>query len=317
MDLINFLKDLNIINSCKRRRLSLWQCPQFIFLLMGLLIIFSLLLAYFLANRYISDPLIVNSLVFVLALVLMILNYLITNSFEKLAEVLKIKSDFISIVSHQLRTPLASLRWSFDALDKRLGPNLQNEIAEYLNLLKENVEKMNELVASLLIVSRIEEGRLPSLPEPFDLGQLLEKVISNFRIYAQAKEIKIDFLKENNLPPALADPRQIEQVMSNLLDNALKYSQERTLVQVRLIKFGKFLKCEVEDQGFGINRAEQKYLFNKFFRGESAFRAQTSGSGLGLFIAKSIVERNGGQMGFFSKQGAGSIFWFTLPTKIN
>jgi signal transduction histidine kinase len=315
MDLINFLKELNIINSCRRRRLALWQCPQFIFLLMGLLIISSLLLTYFLANRFISDPLIVNSLVFALALVLMILNYLITNSFEKLAEVLKIKSDFISIVSHQLRTPLASLRWSFDAIDKRLSPNFQKEIAEYLNLVKENVEKMNELVASLLTVSRIEEGRLPALPEAFDLGQLLEKVINNFKIYAQAKEIKIEFFKETNLPLALADPQQIEQVISNLLDNALKYSRERTSVQVRLIKFGKLLKCEIEDQGFGINKAEQKYLFNKFFRGESAFRAQTSGSGLGLFIAKSIVERNRGQMGFVSKPGFGSIFWFTLPAK--
>ena len=313
MDFKNILSQLNILAQCKRYGLSLWQCPQFLFLIMGIIIIGSTLTAYAIGTRYIEEPELVALIVLLITAILFIIAVIITRSFERLAEASRMKSEFISVVSHQLRSPLSNLRWAIELLmSGRLG-KIEEKQTEYFRILKENSGRMGELVSDLLIVSRIETATLPQKRKEISLEDLIKKLISEFKPFAQASNVEIEFKSEENLPKILADPSQIRLVVENLLDNAVRYIKDRGKVKMLLSRRGQNLYFEIEDNGVGIPKEDQKYIFQKFFRSENILRYQTQGSGLGLYISKAIIERSGGKIGFKSQEGVGSTFWFTLP----
>ena len=315
MDFKNILSQLNILAQCKRYGLSLWQCPQFLFLIMGIIIIGSTLTAYAIGTRYIEEPELVALIILLITAILFIIAVIITRSFERLAEASRMKSEFISVVSHQLRSPLSNLRWAIELLmSGRLG-KIEEKQTEYFRILKENSGRMGELVSDLLIVSRIETATLPQKRKEISLEDLIKKLISEFEPFAQASNVEIEFKSEENLPKILADPSQIRLVVENLLDNAVRYIKDRGKVKMLLSRRGQNLYFEIEDNGVGIPKEDQKYIFQKFFRSENILRYQTQGSGLGLYISKAIVERSGGKIGFKSQEGVGSTFWFTLPIK--
>jgi len=313
MDFKNILSQLNILAQCKRYGLPLWQCPQFLFLIMGIIIIGSTLTAYAIGTRYIEEPELVALIVLLITAILFIIAVIITRSFERLAEASRMKSEFISVVSHQLRSPLSNLRWAIELLmSGRLG-KIEEKQTEYFRILKENSGRMGELVSDLLIVSRIETATLPQKRKEISLEDLIKKLISEFEPFAQASNVEIEFKSEENLPKILADPSQIRLVVENLLDNAVRYIKDRGKVKMLLSRRGQNLYFEIEDNGVGIPKEDQKYIFQKFFRSENILRYQTQGSGLGLYISKAIIERSGGKIGFKSQEGVGSTFWFTLP----
>jgi len=313
MDFKNILSQLNILAQCKRYGLPLWQCPQFLFLIMGIIIIGSTLTAYAIGTRYIEEPELVALIVLLITAILFIIAAIITRSFERLAEASRMKSEFISVVSHQLRSPLSNLRWAIELLmSGRLG-KIEEKQTEYFRILKENSGRMGELVSDLLIVSRIETATLPQKRKEISLEDLIKKLISEFEPFAQASNVEIEFKSEENLPKILADPSQIRLVVENLLDNAVRYIKDRGKVKMLLSRRGQNLYFEIEDNGVGIPKEDQKYIFQKFFRSENILRYQTQGSGLGLYISKAIIERSGGKIGFKSQEGVGSTFWFTLP----
>ena len=313
MDFKNILSQLNILAQCKRYGLPLWQCPQFLFLIMGIIIIGSTLTAYAIGTRYIEEPELVALIILLITAILFIIAVIITRSFERLAEASRMKSEFISVVSHQLRSPLSNLRWAIELLmSGRLG-KIEEKQTEYFRILKENSGRMGELVSDLLIVSRIETATLPQKRKEISLEDLIKKLISEFEPFAQASNVEIEFKSEENLPKILADPSQIRLVVENLLDNAVRYIKDRGKVKMLLSRRGQNLYFEIEDNGVGIPREDQKYIFQKFFRSENILRYQTQGSGLGLYISKAIIERSGGKIGFKSQEGVGSTFWFTLP----
>jgi len=315
MDFKNILSQLNILAQCKRYGLSLWQCPQFLFLIMGIIIIGSTLTAYAIGTRYIEEPELVALIILLITAILFIIAVIITRSFERLAEASRMKSEFISVVSHQLRSPLSNLRWAIELLmSGRLG-KIEEKQTEYFRILKENSGRMGELVSDLLIVSRIETATLPQKRKEISLEDLIKKLISEFEPFAQASNVEIEFKSEENLPKILADPSQIRLVVENLLDNAVRYIKDRGKVKMLLSRRGQNLYFEIEDNGVGIPKEDQKYIFQKFFRSENILRYQTQGSGLGLYISKAIIERSGGKIGFKSQEGVGSTFWFTLPIK--
>jgi len=196
----------------------------------------------------------------------------------------------------------------------RLG-KIEEKQTEYFRILKENSGRMQELVSDLLTVSRIETATLPLKKKEIFLPDLINKLISEFEPFAKASNVEIEFKSQKDLPKVFADPNQIRLVVENLLDNAIRYIKDKGKAEIRLEKKGKNLYFEIKDNGVGIPKEDQKYIFQKFFRSENILRYQTQGSGLGLYITKAIVERSGGKIGFKSQEGVGSTFWFTLPTK--
>lgn len=315
MNVKDFFAQFNILAQCKKHSIPLWQCPQFLFLMMGIVIIGSAISVYAIGCRYIEDPIMVSLLVLVLTGILFILSFIIIQSFEKLAEASRMKTEFINIVSHQLRAPLTNLKWSAELLSSGKLNHINEKQSEYFEIIKENSKRMEELINDLLIVSRLEQGRVSFRNDEISLEDLIKKMISEFSSFGKASNVTINFKSSKNLPLIHSDSHQLKTVIENLLDNSIRYVQKKGKVDVSLSLKNKNIYFEVKDNGVGIPKNDQRYIFQKFFRSKNALRYQTHGSGLGLFITKSIIERLGGKIGFKSKEGQGATFWFTLPIK--
>jgi len=315
MNLKDYLNQLNIRSQCRKYDLPIWRCPQFVFVAMGVLIIFSTLFTYAISSRYIEDPLLISLIVIFLAWFLLILSYIVTQSFERLAEASRMKLEFLTIMTHQIRAPFANLRWVTDLLLSKRSTALRKEgqEEEYLKILRENSQRLEELINKIITVSKIEQGKFPSTKDFFVLKDLTDKVVLEFKSFAEASNIKIEFEVAEELPSIFGDASQVREVVENFVDNAIKYTKDKGLVKILISKKGKKAYLEVKDSGVGIPKDDQKYIFQKFFRAQSAMKQQTQGSGLGLFIAKSIIESHKGKIGFISQEGEGATFWFTLP----
>ena len=146
-------------------------------------------------------------------------------------------------------------------------------------------------------------------------SDLTQEVIIAFNHLAEAFNVKIKFESKENLPKVFADSSQIKLVIENLIDNAMRYTKEGGKVGILLERKGKGVIFRIKDDGVGIPARDQKSIFQKFFRSGNALRHRTQGSGLGLYIAKSMVEKSGGKIGFKSEENKGSTFWFNLPIK--
>lgn len=321
MRLKNIVSQLNIIGEAKKYGIPIWQSPQFLFTVMGVIIIISILVSYFLGVRFIGDPVLSLLLIFGLALIQLVLAFFITQSFERLIEASRMKAEFVSIVSHQLRAPLTNLRWAVDFLSKGT-PGAKEKQESYMQIIAENTLRMNELVSDLLTVSRLEQGKLPFQRREFSLGKLVQEVVEEFDAIIKASNIKLEIQDGEHIPNIFSDASKIRQIIVNFIDNAIRYIKkgdpqdgEEKSITIRYERIDGKVRLEIEDNGIGIPKADQKYIFNKFFRSSNAVRHETQGSGLGLYIAKSMIERAKGDIGFQSEEQKGSTFWFTLPIK--
>lgn len=316
------INQLNIIDQCKKYGIPVWQCPQFLFLLMGCVIIVTSVVIYLIGSRYIADPEVIVLVVLFLASFLLSIAFVIVQSFERLAETNRLKSEFVSIVSHQIRSPLTNLKWIVELLMSGILGKIEEKQTEYFKILKENLERMQELVSELLTVSRIEATKLVFKKEEFSMENLVKDLVAEFRPIAKSSNIKINLDLEKNAPKVYTDPFQILQVVENLLYNAIRYMNFATDVipkdkereiNIKVYHKNSNIYFEISDNGIGIPKDDQKYIFQKFFRADNVRRYQTNGSGLGLYISKNIIERSGGKIGFESTEGIGTTFWFKLP----
>jgi len=308
-------EQLNLKAQCKKYGLPLWQCPHFIFVIMGLVIMITSLLAYFIGFRYVEDPLLIALVVVLITGFLFILSFVVVKSFENLAEASRMKLEFLTVISHQMRTPFSNLRWVIDLLNSGRVGEVQKNQEEYLRILKENSERMEGLINQLLTASKLEQGKLSFKMSLFSLKTLTEKLITELKPLSDASNVEVRFDCQEEIPDVFGDQMWIREVISNLLDNAIKYTRAKGEVRVNLSKKGRKIYLEVKDTGAGIPKEDQKYIFDKFFRAQNILKKQTQGSGLGLFIAKSIIESHKGKIGFQSEVGKGSTFWFLLPIK--
>ncbi len=226
----------------------------------------------------------------------------------------KIKSEFVSVAAHQLRTPLAGIKWTLQTiLEEEEDAEIPEEIIGFIRKAYEANDRMVNLVNDLLNVTRIEEGRYVYEPEELDFMEVVNPVIEAYKEHIENKGLKFNIQEsEEELPRVKVDREKIGIVIQNFLDNAMKYTSEGEIDLVIEHVKGK-IRVSVKDSGVGIPDDQQKRLFNKFFRAANVQRMDTEGSGLGLFIAKNIIESHGGKVGFSSKAGEGSTFFFTLP----
>ena len=233
---------------------------------------------------------------------------------EKIIE--RLKTEFVSISAHQLRTPLSAIKWTLRMLlDGDLG-EITNQQREFLEKTYSSNERMISLINSLLNVTRIEEGRFLYRPVIGDIVKIVESVIETLRGEIKRKEIKLVFHKPKKpLPKVLVDVEKISLAIQNLMDNAIRYTLAKGKVSVFLKQTNGNIEFKIEDTGVGIPKSQEERIFGKFFRGTNVIRLDTQGSGLGLFITKNTIEAHGGRIWFESKEGQGTTFYFTLPVK--
>lgn len=225
----------------------------------------------------------------------------------------KMKTEFISLASHQLRTPLSGLKWSIEMLITGTVGELNEKQRNLLVNIDNANERMITLVNSLLNVSRIESGRIIIDPKPTNLCALVDTIASDLKVKIQEKDQKIEIECANTDLTCVLDPDLIGQVFQNLITNAHKYSPEHTTITIRLSKDQNTIVCSVSDQGFGIPESEKEKVFTKFYRGTNIISKVTDGNGLGLYLVKSIVDSSGGTITFESSEKSGTTFTFTLP----
>ena len=232
---------------------------------------------------------------------------------EKIVSALK--SDFVSIAAHQLRTPLSVMKWVFNMLlEGDLGETTEKQ-QEFIQKALASNEQMIKLIGDLLDVSRIERGAFGYAFQQVSLHEVIQEVVRKATTVAQNKNIQFRLELWGGLASVRADEIKIGMVLENIIDNAMRYSPPDSIVDVQTKKNEKEIVVSISDSGIGIPEHQQKNIFTRFFRAENARRIQTEGSGLGLFVAKSIIERHGGKIWFESRDGKGSTFYFTLPLK--
>lgn len=232
---------------------------------------------------------------------------------EKMVD--RLKSEFITIAAHQLRTPLSAIKWSVKMLiDGDLGELAPDRKALLMQAYKSN-ERMIRLVNDLLNVARIEEGRFKYDFIDIQLGDLIEMITRDFAHKIKEKKIKFYYKRPNKrLPKVKIDHQKMRLAIQNLLDNSIKYTSVNGEIKISINKSKSNIKVSIRDTGMGISKNEQSRLFGKFFRSVIAIKKETEGSGLGLFITKNIIEKHGGTIGVKSEgEGKGSEFWFTIP----
>lgn len=306
------INDFNIKRQAKELGLPVWQAPSFLFILMGLIIIIAMAAVFLISQRYNDPEILIISETIVVTIMFTIGNYII-QSIEQMAKVNKMKSEFVSVASHQLKTPLAEINWEIELLLSRNKEGLNEKQLDLIQRVAKSNDRMGRLVNDLLDVARIEQGSLALNREKVNLAELISKVIDNNSVLARANNIEIKFKPPKENTEVIIDRRRVGVVLDNLVSNAIKYIRKKGMVRVSISKNeSMFLVC-VKDNGIGIPASQQEYVFEKFFRCNNVARYQVSGTGLGLYISKNIVEQSGGKIWFDSEENAGSTFCFSLP----
>ena len=228
-------------------------------------------------------------------------------------EVERMKSEFVSLVSHELRTPLTSIKGYVDMLMDGDAGELKQDQIDFLQVVRRNAERLVTLVADLLDVSRIEAGAIKLNLAPLDLAGVISEVVANLRPLNESKQQNVNINLPEKMPPLTGDTGRIAQVLTNLVSNAYRYTPSGGTISVDVRPEVEFVKISVTDTGIGISPEEQKKLFTKFFRAENPDVQKVGGTGLGLWIARSLVLMHGGEITVVSLPGKGSTFSFTLP----
>jgi two-component system phosphate regulon sensor histidine kinase PhoR len=222
-----------------------------------------------------------------------------------------IKKDFVANVSHELRTPLASIKgYSETLLDE--GPGDSDNSKEFLRIIDKHATRMSRLIDDLLILSRLESQQISVECAPLDMGELIGLSVATFSKQARDKGIELSSEVSEDLPKALGDRDRLEQVLVNLLDNAIKYTPAGGSVKVSAYMEEGSIRIDLQDTGIGIPPKDMPRIFERFYRVDKARSRELGGTGLGLAIVKHIMQGHGGRVWVESELGNGSCFSFTL-----
>jgi len=231
-------------------------------------------------------------------------------------EIDKAKTEFVSLASHQLRTPLSTVNWYSEMLLTGDVGEVTPEQRKYLEEIYNGNQRMVDLVNTLLDVSRIEMGTFVVESKTTNIVKLAQSVIAEQNPQIVEKKIKLLTSFESNVPLIQSDPKLLRMIIQNLLSNAVKYTPEKGCVRISVsLDDKKSVLLKVADNGYGIPKNQQNKIFTKLFRADNVIGKDTEGTGLGLYIAKSIVEQAGGKLWFESVENKSTTFYATLPLR--
>ena len=225
------------------------------------------------------------------------------------------KNEFISMASHQLRTPLTSIKGYLDMMLEgdlgKISPTQRAVLREAFS----SSERMVRLINDFLNVSRLQTGKFTIDKQSVDIAQILRDEVSLLKVVADQRSVEMVLKIDKKIPSLAVDSEKIRQVMLNMIDNAIYYSNPHKKVVITLKSSGKMIEFSVKDSGIGVSKSEQTNLFGKFFRGTNAKKRRPDGTGVGLFLAKKVILSHDGEMIFESEEGKGSTFGFRLPVR--
>jgi len=233
---------------------------------------------------------------------------------EKIVE--KMKSEFVTLAAHQLRTPTSAVKWSIKILlDGDLG-ELNKEQRKILERIYNTNDKVIRLVRDLLNLAQIEEGKFLSKIILSDIEDVIQLIINANKDLIKEKKLNFEFKKpKDKLPKVMLDVDKMKIAIENILENALRYAFSGDNVSISLKQKDKEIEVKIQDTGMGIPEDQQAKVFTKFFRATNIMKVDTEGTGLGLYIAKNIIDAHGGRIWFESEKDKGSTFYFTIPVK--
>jgi signal transduction histidine kinase len=240
-------------------------------------------------------------------------NYELEQQNRAVQEATRLKTEFVSVVSHELRAPLTSILGYVDLLLERERGALSDEQRDWLRVVQGNADRLLRLINELLDLSRIEAGRVDLDRASLDLAGIIRAVARSLDPLIVAKRQRLALDLADGLPPAWADADRVTQILTNLITNAHKYTPPEGRITVGARRDGGLLRVEVRDTGDGLTPEEQAQLFTRFFRSRQPGRPAIPGTGLGLVIARLLVELHGGEITVTSAPGEGSTFAFSLP----
>jgi signal transduction histidine kinase len=222
----------------------------------------------------------------------------------------QLKADFVATVSHELRTPLTPLKGFLITLSRGIGDGTEEERQAYYRIMLNQANRLERLITDLLEASRIESGRPVVEAQSMDVTATIDEVVRNFQDEYPDRNMRV--VAEANLLVD-ADPLRVDQVVTNLVSNAIKYSPRETPIEIRAAREDGHVTVSVRDQGWGITSSDQERVFDRFYRVDNALTRRTGGTGLGLYLAKQLVHAMRGRLWVASAPGEGSTFSFTLP----
>jgi two-component system, OmpR family, phosphate regulon sensor histidine kinase PhoR len=228
------------------------------------------------------------------------------------AKLSRLKTDFVSLVSHELRTPLTSIRMFIETLAMgRVRDEAETQVV--LTMLSKETERLSAMIENVLDWSRIESGKQRYDLEPVTAAEIVDAAVSAFRTQRMGAPIELALEVPEGLPPLEVDRAAVAGSLLNLLQNAFKYTGEDKRIALRVARERKGVAISVQDNGVGIARAEQRKVFERFYRIDDLLTRSTEGSGLGLAIAQRIIRAHGGDITLRSELGKGSTFTIYLP----
>lgn len=281
------------------------------------------------ASDYLAKPLNLNELLFRIEKVLEEKNRFVSlkdyaaeleKANQELRRIDQMKSEFVSVASHELRTPLTAIKNAVQLVLKKKAGDINENQAKFLSMADRNIDRLTNILNDLLNLSRIESGRIPMKFEELDVRGFVETILSSFRPQAEGKSIRLEAQLPDDLPTVYGDREKIEQILVNLVGNALKFTPEGGTIRIRAERLprngeepGGMVAISVQDTGIGIPQEHLKSIFEKFYQVEGSLQRSVGGTGLGLAITKGLVELHHGSIWAQSEVGKGSTFTFTLP----
>lgn len=233
--------------------------------------------------------------------------------YRKIKEVDQMKDEFISMASHELRTPITAIRGYLSmVIDGSLG-TVSQKVKDVLKRVDTSSERLHNLVEDLLNVSRIEQGRIKVEPKPLDVSQLIQEVVEELKVQAKEKNLNLKYHQpKSKLPQINADPDRLKQILINIIGNAIKYTLKGSVEIFAEVK-GKNIEIKVKDTGIGMNAEQRQHLFEKFYRVKDERTKKVTGTGLGLWIAKQLIELQQGKIFVDSIENVGTQVTIIFP----
>ena len=312
----NIIQKLSMFEEARVFHLKFWQTPSFLFLIMGIATIASTYATYLISSRN-DDPEIIILGIATIAGIVFSLGVLLVKIISRIIIISNARNEFLSLVSHQMRSPLTGTKYIFEIMLSGKSDPVTPAQEELLTQGYQANERMLLLVNDLLSLTRMAEGDTPFDYADCDITKLINDVKQESRPNADKKKIRIIMnMPTQPLPNVQCDEKKIRFVISNLVHNAIKYTQPAGTITISArTEEGKRILISVSDTGIGIPSDEIDKLFTKFYRASNADTASKIGTGLGLYIAKNIVDRHYGRIWVESEERKGSTFFVSLPLK--